>query len=84
MKRGGGGKRRDSTEAEIVDGLRKLGADVVRCHGDGAPDLIVGWKGIWLPIEVKAKKGRVQANQMQYPVARSLADALKLFKLSWL
>ena len=81
MRRGGARKRRDATEAEIVDGLRQLGAYVVRCHGDGAPDLIVWWRSRWLPIEVKSKGGAIRPNQIQYPVARTLEQALALFHL---
>lgn len=80
MKRGGGGKRRDATEAEIVDGLRKAGAFVVRCHGDGAPDLICYWKHQWLPLEIKTGNAKPRSNQQMFPVARSLAEAFAHFR----
>ena len=79
MRRGGASKRRDLTEPAIIDALQQVGAFVRQCHGDGAPDLIVKLRGIWMPIECKSKGGRVQANQTMYPVARTPEDALALF-----
>jgi Holliday junction resolvase len=46
--------RVDSNAQEIVEGLRKAGAYVrVITQGDGLPDLLVGYKGHTLLIEIK-------------------------------
>jgi hypothetical protein len=81
MKHGGGGKRRDASEPAIIDALRKCGAFVRQVHGDGAPDLIVYFKGMWLPMECKSDKGRVSAAQAEaaYPIVRTPAQALAHF-----
>jgi hypothetical protein len=43
--------RRDRNELEIVHGLEAIGAYVVRLN---APcDLLVGYRGRWIPLEVK-------------------------------
>ena len=45
----------DRNQAEIVAALRGIGASVQPLHavGQGCPDLLVGWRGINLLIEVK-------------------------------
>lgn len=46
--------RVDSNSHEIVEGLRKAGAYVrVITQGDGLPDLLVGYRGHTLLIEIK-------------------------------
>ena len=79
MRHGGAGQRRDVSEPEIIAALRKVGAFVQQCHGDGAPDLIVRLRGKWLPIECKTGKGRIRKGQTEYPIARTAAEALALF-----
>ena len=81
MKRGGGKKRRDSSEPAIVQALRAVGAFVQQCHGDGAPDLIVRFHGIWKPLEVKSEKGRIRTKQAEaeYPIVRTPEEALAVF-----
>jgi len=48
-------KRVDANQAEIVQALRQCGARVLPIHelGQGAPDLLVGIRGVNLLIEVK-------------------------------
>ena len=45
----------DRNQSEIVEALRKFGASVqsLAAVGDGVPDLLVGWRGMNLLIEVK-------------------------------
>lgn len=45
----------DANQAEIVDALRKAGATVQPLHrvGSGCPDLLVGYRGANLLMEVK-------------------------------
>lgn len=52
--------RRDVNEKEIVDALRKIGASVSRLkdrdlNARGLPDLLVGYKGKTILIEVKVE-----------------------------
>lgn len=88
MRRAG---RRDSSHAEIRDGLRKLGFSVVDTGGmgDDFPDLVVGGRvngqrQNWL-IECKGAKTKVSAGQIGFAdrwlglpviIARSLDEAL--------
>lgn len=59
----GQARKRDANEKAIVDALRRVGASIVRISADGAPDLLVGFRGQnWL-LEVKASKGLLRANQ---------------------
>lgn len=48
---------RDSNEKEIVDFLRAHGALVWRINGDGIPDLLVGYRGKFIAMEVKRPLG---------------------------
>ena len=47
--------RTDANQTAIVEALRKVGASVqsLSAIGDGAPDLLIGWKGHNLLLEVK-------------------------------
>ena len=47
--------RVDANQGEIVSALRRAGATVEPLHsvGDGVPDLLVGYRGLNLLIEVK-------------------------------
>ncbi len=49
--------RRDDGERPIVDALRKAGAMVRHVSAEGLPDLIVGFRGRWLWLEVKRPLG---------------------------
>ena len=50
--------RIDVNQPDIVEALRKAGATVQPLHtvGKGCPDLLVGWRGLNLLIEVKNGK----------------------------
>lgn len=45
----------DANQAEITEALRRVGASVQPLHtiGQGCPDLLVGYRGINLVLEVK-------------------------------
>jgi len=47
--------RIDANQPEIVDTLRALGASVqsLASVGDGCPDLVVGWRGRNVLLEIK-------------------------------
>lgn len=51
----------DKTQAEVVEALRQAGASVEPIHreGRGIPDLLVGYNGHTLLIEVKSRGGRL-------------------------
>lgn len=55
MNRRGHAGRTDSNQQCIVAALRKLGASVVSTSqvGNGLPDLLVGWMGQTILLEVK-------------------------------
>lgn len=52
--------RVDSTQADITRALRAIGATVVPLHmvGKGCPDLLVGFRGETILLEVKPPKGK--------------------------
>lgn len=76
----------DANQAEIVRGLREVGASVqsLAPMGDGVPDIVCGYKGgNWL-FEIKTAKGKLTADELEWHqawcgqvcVIRSLDDAL--------
>jgi hypothetical protein len=79
--------RVDKNQSEIVSALRKAGAKVLPLHqvGNGCADLLVGFRGRLLLMEVKSKGGRLTSdelffydNWMEYMVVvYSVDDALK-------
>lgn len=81
----------DANQAEIVEALRKFGCSVETLHpvGQGVPDLMVGYRGVNLLFEVKAKlKGRLTPQQHvwhaewrgQVTVVHSAEDALEVLE----
>lgn len=48
-------RRVDDNHAEIVAALRKIGCSIIDISelGGGAPDLIVGYRGVWYVLEIK-------------------------------
>ncbi len=79
MRRAGQGKKRDANEGAIVEALRAVGARVQFLSGDGAPDLLVFWRRLWYPLEVKSATGtRTDAQeQTHYPIVRTAEEALR-------
>lgn len=64
------GKRRDATEAPIVEALRDLGCDVFYISGAGLPDVLVRASGPhrrWVPLEIKSPGGRRTKLQQNVP-----------------
>jgi hypothetical protein len=49
------GRRVDANQAAVVRALRLAGAHVAHLYrqGEGCPDLLVGWRGRWFPVELK-------------------------------
>lgn len=84
MPRVGQVRRRDSVEREIVEGLRRYGCTVFQHSGPGVPDLTVGYRGKWTPMEVKSEDGRLTVYQVKtltgVPLVYSLVEALDLVR----
>lgn len=61
-------RRVDDNQAEIVEALRAIGATVTHLHanGHGCPDLLVGWQGVNVLMEVKQPKGRLNTRQARW------------------
>lgn len=66
-------RRVDDNQDAVVKALRKVGAFVqsLSSVGAGVPDLLVGWRGQWLLIEVK--------DGSKVKSARQLTSAQKAF-----
>ena len=86
FRRGGSGKRRDAIEPNVIQALRAFGATVIQLSGTApVPDLLVGYRGAWTPMEVKSgeRAGFTEAQalamtsgHMQAVVVRSVEDAI--------
>jgi hypothetical protein len=62
-------RARDGNEAAIVDALRAAGATVTRLGDAGVPDLLVGYRGSTLLLEIKlplgARGGKAQRREAE-------------------
>ena len=68
--------RIDANQNQIVDALRKAGAVVrIISQGDGIPDLLVGYRGYTILMEVKDGE--------KVPSARKLTEAEQRFFDDW-
>lgn len=54
-------RKRDVNERDIVTALRCMGASVQQLDAKGCPDLLVGWEGVTLLMEVKQHHGMAKA-----------------------
>lgn len=82
--------RIDANHAEIVGALRGVGAHVQSLAdlGRGVPDLLVGFRGRWVVIEVKGPRGKLTAAEQSWVdecgtrapvhVVRSVDQALRV------
>lgn len=63
--------RVDQNHAEIVKALRKVGCSVLSLAaiGKGAPDLLLGYKGKNVLLEVKRPKGKLNDQQEAFRAA---------------
>lgn len=69
-------KRVDYNQTQIVDALRKCGAVVrIVTQGGGLPDLLVGYRGYTILLEVK--------DGNKPPSARKLTEAEEKFFEEW-
>lgn len=80
----GQARKRDQNEKPIVDALRAVGAHVTMISGEGAPDLLVRYRGQLFAFEVKGEKGKRTAAQResQWRVIRNAGEALMAVGIS--
>jgi len=81
-------KRVDANQAEIVDALRKAGATVQDLHevGKGCPDIMIGWLGYNILMEIKAPGGKLNKREQEWHdtwrgqvvVVHSIEEALEV------
>lgn len=76
FRRGGAGKRRDANEPALIAGWRAIGAEVWQVGGRGLPDVLVRFRGHLYGFEIKTAKGRETENQGDFPIVRSMDEAL--------
>jgi hypothetical protein len=55
-------RKRDDNERDIVAALRCFGASVQPLDAKGAPDLLVGYEGVTLLMEVKQRHGQAKVD----------------------
>jgi len=75
--KGGAKKRRDSNEKALRDALQAVGAECWQISGRGLPDLLVRFRGRYYAAEVKTAKGKETEHQGDFPIWRSVDDALR-------
>ena len=76
----------DANQPTIVAGLRHLGASVTHLHmvGHGCPDIVVGFRGVNLLMEIKTEAGRLTRDERKWHqrwkgqavVVRSVEEAI--------
>lgn len=77
--------RKDTTQADIVKALEAIGVAVLVVNSEGAPDLLCASRGVWLPVEVKSKGGKLTPAQeatyakAPFPIVENVGQALALF-----
>lgn len=64
--------RRDGNEAPLVHYLRERGALVYRVSGAGIPDLLVGFCGLWWPVEVKRPRQLLAMHQQRFAATAAM------------
>lgn len=80
--------KRDANERDIVEALRAAGASVEIVSGRGLPDLLVGFRGQNLLMEIKGARGSLTKDQElwhedwrgQVCVVRSVEEALDVLQ----
>jgi hypothetical protein len=77
----------DSNQSDVVQALEKIGCSVFSLHrvGDSIPDLLVGYRGLTMLLEVKTERGKLSKEQERWHrewkghtcVVRSPTDAIE-------
>jgi hypothetical protein len=79
----------DANQAEIILAIEKIGGHVYDI--DKPVDLLVEFRGIWLVIEVKTKKGKLEDSQKRFfekvraPafIVRDIEEAVAAVQMAW-
>jgi len=79
-------KKRDDAEPDIVDALKRVGAQVHKINEKSIPDLLVGFRRQWFLLEVKTGNRKPDQGQVDFlesaygPAAlvRSVDEALRV------
>lgn len=58
--------KRDSNEREIIDALKRIGAEVIELSAKGVPDILVGFRGKNYLFEIKSDKGKLTPDQVKF------------------
>ncbi len=82
FRRGGGGRKRDAIEPDVIKELRAVGTQVWQINGHALPDLLTYRSGRWLPLGLKsgARASLTQSEKDKppvWPLARSVDEALQ-------
>lgn len=58
--------KKDANQTQIARELRAFGMSVRHTHtiGKGFPDIVVGWRGVTLLVELKTDNGRMTDDEM--------------------
>lgn len=77
----------DANHTSIVKALRKAGASVqsIATIGNGAPDILAGYRGLNVLMEIKTDKGKLTSDEEEWhqewsgqvTIVRSADDALQ-------
>jgi len=61
-------KKVDNNQLEIVKTFKSMGATVLNLSavGKGCPDLLIGYKGISVLVEIKSKTGKFTEPQLKF------------------
>src|SRR4030067_1280048 len=83
----------DRNQPAIVEELRGAGASVQLLHtvGQGCPDILIGWRGVNLLVEIKSDVGKLTDDARrsfgewrgQVTIVRTVEDARRLLEDTW-
>ena len=61
-------KKTDANQKQIISDLKKIGVSVLNLSkvGNGCPDLLIGWQGKNILIEIKTAKGNLNDSQIEF------------------
>ena len=82
--------RSDANQQDIIDALRAIGATDTSLHrvGQGVPDLICGFRGVNVLLEVKTATGKLTADEAfwiddwrgQAAIVRNVGEAITVLE----
>jgi hypothetical protein len=79
-------RRVDQNQPDITSGLRAMGCSVQPLHtvGGGCPDLLVGYHGVNILLEVKTETGKLNDTEKEWHVAwRGRAHVVRSWGEAW-